>query len=221
MNSIQVKVENQSKPATKKQLWALFVASKRVGEKHDYRNDNLTMLQASELLAKFNAQTAIAPIGVQTTKVAPKNATERKKNALESEFISFMKVKMCNVIKVAKESIKIKSVVSDDTHIPEKDRKQFAFFGNGCGISIINYDKRSKVGKKIIELSDKHQMTTFLKMFLEGFQKEQIKYFEEVGFPLQAMYYQDIRISGTYENAVADFMTEKGVKKVWVKTFLD
>ena len=41
-------------PATNRQLWALFLASKNAGEKHDYRNDNLTFEQAAELLKQFN-----------------------------------------------------------------------------------------------------------------------------------------------------------------------
>ena len=96
-----------------------------------------------------------------------------------------------------------------------------AFFGFGCGITIIKYDKRSKVGKQIEELGNKHRTTTFLDMFLKAFTPKQIAYYESVGFPLSAMYYQDIRISGAYKNSVASFMTHKGVKNVRTQTFDD
>ena len=221
MKSVQVKVENQSKTATRKQLWALFVASKRVGEKHDYRNDNLTMLQASELLAKFNAQTAISPIGGKTTKVAPKNATERKKRGLSHEFTDFMTEKMKGVIATARQALNVKSIIEDDTHIPEKNRKRYAFVGFGCGFTIIDFDKRSKLGKIIKEMAMNMQNRYFLDMFLAAFTKEERDYFEKIGCPLSALYWQDIRINGAYEQAVAEFMTLKGVKNVRCRTYYD
>jgi len=64
-------------------------------------------------------------------------------------------------------------------------------------------------------------MSTFLKMFLKAFTAKEIKYFESVGCPLSAIYYQDIRINGAYEHAVASFMESKGVKNVRVQTFDD
>ena len=221
-NNIQVRVENQSKPASKKQLWALFLASKKNGCKHDYRNDNLTMQQASELLAQFNAQTAIAPIGVPTTHKAPKSAADRKKTTLESEFVEYMTNEMQGVIAECREALKIKSVIEDDPMFtPENKRKQYVFFGGGCGFTIIDFDKRSKVGKTIKELSSKHRLTTFLQLFLKGFTNEEKKYFKSVGSPLSAIYYQDINVNSVYEHAVAAFMEKKGVKNVSTRTYYD
>lgn len=222
-NTSFVKVENQNKPATKKQLWALFAASRKCGQAHDYRADNLTMQQASELLQRFNAQSVVSNIGVQGTDKPKKASVRSKKPTLEQEFISYMEEKMQGIIATCKQAIKIKSVVEDDpAFFPnKKDRKQFAFFGFGCGFTIIDFDKRSKKGKLIKELSGKHHMSTFLKMFLKGFTAKEIKYFESVGFPLQAMYYQDIRISSAYEHAVASFMTKQGVKNVRCRTYDD
>ena len=208
---------NANRAATRKQLWALYCITKK-----DYRNENLTMQQASEMIEKFNAAKVVGNIGVNnmptTTKVA-----RPKKPSLEQEFISYMTERMQGVIATCKDAIKIKSVVEDDKKIftDASKRKQYAFFGYGCGISIIKFDKRSKLGKTILELSSKHHNSTFLKVFLKGFTKEQVNYFHEVGFPLEAMYIQDIRISGKYENAVADFMREKGVKNVHVHTYYD
>ena len=127
------------------------------------------------------------------------------------------------IIATCRQAIQIKSVVEDDpTFFPnKKDKKQYAFFGFGCGFTIIDFDKRSKKGKLIKELSSKHHMTTFLKMFLKGFTAKEIKYFENVGFPLQAMYYQDIRLSSMYQHAVASFMRKQGVKNVVCMTYDD
>jgi hypothetical protein len=209
---------NANRAATRKQLWALYCITKK-----DYRNENLTMQQASEMIEKFNAAKVVGNIGVNNMPTSTKVVAKPSKPTLEQEFISYMTERMHGVIAVCKDAIKIKSVVEDDATIftDASKRNKYAFFGFGCGISIIKFDKRSKLGKTILELGAKHRNTTFLQMFLKGFTKEQINYFHEVGFPLEAMYNQDIRISGKYENAVADFMREKGVKNVHVHTYYD
>lgn len=152
--------------------------------------------------------------------ITEKNAERpaSKKPTLEQEFISYMENEIKEIIATTKQAIQIKSVVEDSN---KKDKKQFAFFGFGCGFTIIDFDKRSKKGKLIKELSSKHHMTTFLKMFLKGFTAKEIKYFENVGCPLQALYYQDIRISSTYGHAVASFMRKQGVKNVICRTYDD
>lgn len=200
--------QNAERAATKKQLWALYCITKK-----DYRNEGLTMLDASKLIAQLNENKGANKV-VKVAKAKP---------SIEQEFISYMTDKLQGVINICKDAIKIKSVVEDDPTIftDESKRQKYAFFGYGCGISIITYDKRSKLGNDIIELSNKHRNTTFLNVFLKGFTTKQITYFENIGFPLQAMYNQDIRIGAAYERAVAEFMRSKGVKKVCVRTYDD
>ena len=217
--STYITENNAERPASKKQLWALYCLTKK-----DYRGQDLTMLDASRLIEQFNACKVVSKIGVNDTpNQVGKTSVRTKKPTLEQEFISYMQNEIQGIIDTCKQAIQIKSVVEDDpTFFPnKKDKKQFAFFGFGCGITIIDFDKRSKKGKLIKELSSKHHMTTFLKMFLKGFTKKEIKYFENVGFPLQAMYYQDVRISAAYEHAVASFMTKQGVKNVRCRTYDD
>ena len=211
--------KNAERPASKKQLWALYCLTKK-----DYRKQDLTMLDASKLIEQFNASKVVSKMGVNDTpNQVKKTFVKTKKPTLEQEFISYMEEKIQGIIAICRQAIQLKSVVEDDpTFFPnKKDKKQFAFFGFGCGITIIDYDKRSKKGKFIEELSSKHHMTTFLKMFLKGFTTKEIKYFENVGFPLQAMYCQDIKISAAYEHAVASFMTKQDVKNVGCRTFDD
>lgn len=206
---------NAERPATKKQLWALYCLTKK-----DYRGQDLTMLDASTLIKRLNAEKVVAD--TNTPKVV-KTSVRAKKTTLESEFIEYMREKMQGIIAACREQLKIKSVIEDDPTIftDPKKRKSYAFFGVGCGISIIEFDKRSKVGKQIKELSAKHHMTTFLNMFLNGFSSKEINYMKNVGFPIQAMYYQNIEIGAKYEWAVASFMEKKGVKNVRVRTFDD
>ena len=200
---------NAEKLATRKQLWAIFCLSKV-----DYRGKDLTRLDASNLIQRLKAEKA-----ANETQSAPKP----KETTLEKEFIDYMTDKMQGVINTAKEALQIKSIVEDDPTIftEEKKRNKYAFFGFGCGITIIKYDKRSKVGKQIEELGSKHRRTTFLNMFLKAFTPKQIAYYESVGCPLSALYWQDIRINGSYESAVVSFMEKKGVKNVRTQTFYD
>ena len=211
MNAVVLKSENEGKSATKRQLWALYIASRKCGQTHDYRNDNLTRKEASELLQQFSNMTP--------SPCTPK----RKKKDLETEFLEYMTHRMSSLIETMRAAIKIKSVVEDDKEFfpNKKDRKQYAFVGHGCGISVIHFDKRSKVGTQILELSRKHRMTTFLKEFLKGFSKKEINYFQNIGCPLQALYWQDYQMSSNYSWMVAHFMESKGVKKVHVMTYDD
>jgi len=199
---------NAEKLATRKQLWAIYCLSKV-----DYRGKDLTRLDASNLIQRLKAEKA-----ANNTQSAPKP----KKKTLEKEFIEYMTDKMQGVINTAKEALQVKSVIETDPMFTDKkNMKSYAFFGFGCGITIIDFDKRSKVGKEIKELGSKHRMTTFLNMFLKAFTQKEINYYQSVGCPLSAIYYQDIRINGAYEHAVASFMEMKGVKNVRTRTFDD
>lgn len=209
-----VSPENQSKPATKAQLWALFAASKRLGEKHDYRADGLTMQQASDLLQQMNARQ-----GGQGRQMVQKMP---KPNNLEKEFLDFMRKGIPEVVEVCRQALGLKSIVQSDPTCTPKDKiKTYAFIGFGCGISIIRYDKRSKLGGEIIELSRKHHFTTLQREFLSYFSSAELAKFNTIGHPIAALWQQDVRVGAHYAELVADFMRAKGCKKVRVQTYDD
>jgi len=189
------------KAATKRQLWALFCITKR-----DYRNDNLTMSQASELIQKLGKGG---------------KSQAHKTNKLETEYLDFMREQSKGWIATARKALNIQSVVEDDPRFTDpKKCKKYAFFGYGCGISVINFDKRSKVGKRIMELRAKHRHT-IEQMFLNGFTKTEQKYYANLGCPLLALFTQDIRISRDYVQSIASFMQMHNVKNVELRTFVD
>ncbi len=191
------------KLATKRQLWALFCITK-----NDYRNANLTMSQASELIKKYG------------NKQQPKAQTQ-KVDKLEEEYLAYMKKQCQSWIAIARKALNIQSVVEDDPRFTDpKKCKKYNFFGYGCGISIINFDKRSKVGKRIMELRAKHRHT-IEQMFLNGFTKTEQRYYEKLGCPLLALFTQDIRISRDYVQSIASFMQMHNVKNVELRTFVD
>ena len=189
------------KAATKRQLWALFCITKR-----DYRNDNLTMSQASELIQKLGKGG---------------KSQAHKTNKLETEYLDFMREQSKGWIATARKALNIQSVVEDDPRFTDpKKCKKYAFFGYGCGISVINFDKRSKIGKRIMEISSKsrNQVEQF---FLNGFTKTEQRYYQQLGCPLLALFTQDIRISHDYITSIARFMEMHNVKNVELKTFID
>ena len=195
---------NAERPATRKQLWAIFCLSKK-----DYRGQDLTRLDASKLIQQLQEEKASKP-------------TKPKTTTLEQEFLDYMTDKMQYVINTAKQALQIKSVVETDDNLKDKNNNEkYAFFGFGCGCSIIEFDKRSKVGKQIKELADKHHYTTFETIFLKAFTPKEINYFKRIGCPLTAIYAQDIEINRSYTSAVVTFMERKGVKNVRTKTFYD
>ena len=208
-----VKTENENASATNKQLFALYVMSKKLGNTTDYRNANLTRKQASEMIAEFKAKLEganILPSKQKKTKLS-------KEQALKKEFLTHMENNVVpRLIAQARTNMGIKSVVEDDPSIfknPSK-RKQYVFFGLGCGFADIKFDKRSTVAKLIDKFGDECRMKECLQMFLKGFTKKEINYMQSVGFPLQAMYYQDGEMARIYRSGVITLMEKHGVKNI-------
>ena len=69
-------------------------------------------------------------------------------------------------------------------------------------------------GKLIDKFGDECRMKECLQMFLKGFTKKEINYMQSVGFPLQAMYYQDGEMARIYRSGVITLMEKHGVKNI-------
>lgn len=211
MNSTSVrsiKEENLNAPATKRQLWALFCATKK-----DYRNENLTRAQAAELLSKANENRGV---------VVPK-----KKSSLEEDMIAFFKEHILDsVVASLKEAIGMESLVVEDTTMmkgtgPDNTARSYKFRGFGCSISYLTYDKRSKKAAVIEELWRKHRFSTFEQMVINQFPKKLVNQLAAEGTPIGALYCQDFDVNSTMFHGIVRFMKEQGVKKVDYVTRLD
>jgi hypothetical protein len=222
------KMNNPDKPASKKQLFALYIASKKAGEKHDYREDNLTMGQAAELLSKFREKTGYE--GKKTTKTGNKSSEEKEepKAKLKKEWLEYFEKNMLKeVVAKFKKIIDQVSVVEDDPEFnPDpKKRKKFLFRGMGCGIALFQYgnnynNKGTKKAREIDDIIHATKMKECLDMILKNFDKKIIKQMENEGTPIPALWMQDGELARTYMSCGVTFMKEHGIKNVTLR-YLD
>ena len=89
--------------ATSRQLFALWLAG---GKAHDYRNDNLTKEQASNLLDQFNKKSGYLK---SAKKVSEKN--EQAKKGLAEELEDYLVAHFDEFFESVTKSMKMKSVV--------------------------------------------------------------------------------------------------------------
>jgi hypothetical protein len=205
---IAIKANNQNKPATKKQRFALWLASNK---QTDYRLLPITIKEANELLTSLNKK---ANRAVTTTS---------QKNSLEKEFTAYMIKHMDKVATATKRALNIESIVTVDTDSIQDKKQAYRFFGLGCAFVTLKYDKRNKRIKAIDELANTLQLSkTFEKAFLSHFDKQTIKYYESIGTPLLALYSQDVSTQQAYFNNAIDFIRSKGItSQVYVHYMYD
>ena len=203
---VSVRPENVNKPATSKQLWALYLASKKAGCTHDYRNDNLTMQQASDLLNKFNSE----------------NQNVEYKHAIVSsntidKLKSYLLVAKQGIVNTMRKDFGIKSIVSIEDG---NETRHYGFFGSGCGFAYIDCDKRSKVAREVLrELEDVRKW--FINEIVNSFSLEERKEFASAGCALEALLFQSVRFANEYAYAVGSFLIQNGVKGVHIRCFDD
>ena len=202
-----VRTENASKPATKRQLWALFLASKNAGRAHDYREDGLTMQQASELLDKFKS-------GATTATATPqKSARVSADEQLERDFREYVEAHYVNAaVKQLEQVLKQVSIVADDPATTKKP-KQYIFFGSGCSVGWLTWDKRNKKGEKIQKLSyEMHRYAISLVAAKLG--RKKANDLQRMGAPIGAILSQDYEMNQLWLHIERGFMEKCGVKNI-------
>ena len=193
-------------PATKRQLYALYVITKK-----DYRNSGLTKKEAGDLIKQLNAEKGY------TGKTKVKD--------FKKDLLSYMQKESAKVAKEMRSELNIKGVVGHDPAMYGKDyadkQPKYAFFGGGMGFAWLEYDKRSKLAVKIAEVWREIERP-FKEWFLKKyFSSKERQAYEKIGWPLQAMLTQSLAINAKIQWLVADYMKSKGVKKVMVRTRYD
>lgn len=197
-------MNTEVKSATPRQLWALYCITKT-----DYRGKNLSYDEASALIKK---------LGNPEYRKADK--IKRKVTDLKTELFNYIKTeKLAGIIEHVETALGIKAIVSNDP-LYMKEKKQYCFRGFGCGFAWLEYDKRSKIAKSIEE-AFKEIRGDVREMIINSFDKKLCKQLEAEGTPIGAIVFQDITINSAIQQAVADFITSKGVKNVWVNSRLD
>lgn len=125
------------------------------------------------------------------------------------------------------ESVKSKFVITGyvgDCDLTGKLRpgaKVYAFVGNGCGITWLTFDGRSKKAKEVNEII--HEVRRACDRYLYGqFDDEAINYFQSIGSPVMAVLQQDQEIQQEFYSRVVAYCKQVlGIKKIGYRSVLD
>ena len=190
----------ENSKATSRQLWALYCITKK-----DYRNENLSKEEAAKLISKLGDKNY-----VKKTKA---------KKTLSEELLDYLYENFNKIFSSAVESLDYKSVVQADPKF-SNDTRKFAFIGVGCGITYPVYRKNNKKLQEIAEAAYKYRRGEILDMFMSKFTKKEVKHYENIGCPLQAIWSQDQGMQLSYWEMVQSFAESKGLKMT-IKSVLD
>ena len=182
----------QNNTATPRQRWALYCITKK-----DYRN---------EILSKEEAAKLIKELGDPNYKKASKVS-----KTLSDELLDFMKEHIDELYQACLGEMNYKSIVEDDTHVPENKRKRFAFVGCGCGITWLKY-RKSKRATEIDEAARKFRGEEVLNMLIKKLPKKDYNYLKSIGCPFEAIWYQMQNLQTKYYSLVIKFAESKGIE---------
>jgi hypothetical protein len=199
-------MKDRTLPATKRQTWVLYTLTKL-----DYRDKNLTIDEADQLIKSLNAEKNGSPDYKKPTAKTEKIATE---------LFDFLCSNAEKLLKVFEDETNLKSIISDDPMTTTKPKK-YVFVGGGCGFSHIIIDKRSKKAQAILTEFRSCQ-NQFIKWFIENhIPKETQDELNFLGAPVQAILHQNLSFNSTLSNIVVKYMATKGIENVKVNNFYD
>jgi len=203
-------------PASKKQLFMLFTLTKK-----DYRPDNLTKGEASELISKFKETKPktnhITPEPKTYTTEKYKKSDSKMSDHLYKYLISETEV----IMQIINGELGIKSTLVNDFNSNET----YAFVGSGCGFAWVKFDGRSKIAAKYFGQDGiAYNTVQKYKQYIidTQFSKELKDKYIKMGAPIQATLCQNMVINGEILSVAAQYVQEKyNVKKLYVQTRLD
>lgn len=187
-----VRDDDDMRPATRKQTWALYVITKK-----DYRDANLTFQQAKEMIEALNNESGY-------TKKTDDAKTKSTKNPVKG-LKQYMMDNIDYLVSRLQAQMGIVGVIEDDTG--SMGNKKWIVRGGGCGFAWAVFDKRSKLGKQIEEEARKIKDEVDKEVIKRGFTLQQVKEYN-----LRAHVFQNEMYNLAYWNLVCDYMTERGIK---------
>ena len=176
--------------ATARQRWALYCITKK-----DYRNEILSTEEAAKLIQELGTP----------------DYKKKSKKTLADELLDFMKENIDTLYAACLNEIGYKSIIEDDTHIPEDKRKRFAFVGCGCGITWLKY-RKSKRAEEIDKAAHKFRGEEVMNMLIKKLPKKDYNYLKKIGCPFEAVWFQMQNLQTKYYSLVVKFVETKGIE---------
>ena len=203
-------MENPNAPATSRQRWALYLITKK-----DYRDVELTKQEAADLIKELGDPNYKKSKDSNCKKSkdmdCKKGKPARTSSTLASKLEEYMVDHFEEIWRACTESMGIKSIVEEDKSNGQ-NRKRFAMIGVGCSISYFKYRKNNKKAKEIAETGKKLIRGKIEDMFIARFTKDERKYYERIGCPLEAIFSQDGNIQSQCYYLVVKFAETQGIK---------
>lgn len=203
-------MENPNAPATSRQRWALYLITKK-----DYRDVELTKQEAADLIKELGDPNYKKGKDSNCNKGKDLNCKKdkpvRTSSTLASKLEEYMVDHFEEIWRACTESMGIKSIVEEDNS-NGPNRKRFAMIGVGCSISYFKYRKNNKKAKEIAETGKKLIRGKIEDMFVARFTKDERKYYERIGCPLEAIFSQDANIQSQCHYMVVKFAETQGIK---------
>lgn len=220
-------INNNQKPATKRQLWALCLASKNAGEARDYRNDNLTFEQAAQLLKQFNEKTGYTKQPTSRREYKPaatsaKSKQEQLEEKIKKYFIEFFKDKYLDryIKNLSGVLNQVSEVYSADAFGNDIGGRRYIFFGSGCSVAWLKYRKCRKY-ETIYDVTRKALHEDCFKMICEKVGKDLCDKLTQLGSPLSAIIYQDYSFNQLSMQCLKEFLELNGAKNVQIQVWYD
>lgn len=178
----EIIIKNPDRPATARQLFALFK-----GTGKDYRGKGLTVKEASDLLQ-------------EVIKARPDKTTC-------DEIYAYLMKNWDKIYQTFMEEIGIK----DTLHFNSGgDNRHYTFLGSGFGYAWVKYDKRSPSQRKLFEEDIFYSaITRFKSEFIRKLDPELKKRLEELGNPAGAIITQNRQMDLTIKSIALTFCINK------------
>jgi hypothetical protein len=220
---MEKKTNNQDRPATKRQLWALFLASKNAGEKKDFRNENLTFEQAAQLLQEYNKKTGYSKQTSSSNSLTVNTTTTKKsKPDYKNEFIKFFEEKYLDKVVANLKTVlkQVSEVYQSDTLGNDIGGRRWKFYGTGCAVAWLEF-RKCKRYEEIDRATGSAYNNEIIEIIKSHISPAVIKQLENEGNYIEAIIGQDYSFRQLEMQARKQFLEINGAKNVRIRVHYD